>query len=351
MQISFQVLLEPATAFDAVLDELQLSLDQMGMALERGPGGQAPENGARAARICTWNPPHEVILEWAGESWQNARATRLALRFEAAEGGTRVVLEQDGPGPLPGDDAREAAAWMAAQILAPAIAAASPERAGDWLTDRRARRPSGPQARDTYRNPLYHRPNFLANLDVLRLGSKDDLVEIGCGGGAFLHDALESGCRAAAIDHSADMVRTARELNRESIAAGRLEIRQGDAASLPFPSGRFTCAVMTGVFGFLQDPVAALSEIVRVLAPAGQLVLYTGSGALRGTPAAPEPIASRLHFYEDEELEKLALRAGFSSARVEHPDFEGYAREAGVPDDAIPLFRDRESGQLLVAHK
>src|SRR5208283_1045170 len=116
----------------------------------------------------------------------------------------------------------------------------------DWITDRRARRPSGPQSRATYRDPLYHRPNFKAILAVLKLRPDDYLLEVGCGGGAFLHDALQSGCKAAAIDHSPDMVRLAREINHEAIQKGRLEIREGDAGSLPYSDAIFTCAVMTG---------------------------------------------------------------------------------------------------------
>jgi len=42
-------------------------------------------------------------------------------------------------------------------------------------------------------------------------------------------------------------------------------------------------------------------------------VLFTGTKALVGTPAAPEPVASRLHFYEDNELIELAHKAGFGT--------------------------------------
>jgi SAM-dependent methyltransferase len=227
----------------------------------------------------------------------------------------------------------------------------SPSRFGDWITDRRARRPSGPEARTTYRDPIYHRPNFKAILAVLGLQRDDYLLEVGCGGGAFLHDALSSGCRAAAIDHSADMVRLAREVNREAVQQGRLEIRQGDAACLPYPDGTFTCAVMTGVFGFISEPVRVLAEIRRVLAPGKRLVLFTGGKELRGTPAAPEPMASRLQFYEDHELIELARKAGFGEAHLEHPDFEPLAREAGVPEEALELFKGSGGGQLLVARK
>jgi SAM-dependent methyltransferase len=224
----------------------------------------------------------------------------------------------------------------------------APTRLGDWITDRRARCPSGPQARAFYRDPLYHRPNFKAILKVLGLRHDDYLLEVGCGGGAFLEDALRSGCKAAAIDHSSDMVRLAREVNREAINQNRLEIREGEADSLPYPDGTFTCAVMTGVFNFMPDPLKALSEIQRVLASGGRLVLFTGSEELRGTPAAPEPMASRLHFYDDQELEGLARKAGFDEAIVERPDFEPFAREVGIPEEFLGLFKGR-MGQLLLA--
>jgi ubiquinone/menaquinone biosynthesis C-methylase UbiE len=107
---------------------------------------------------------------------------------------------------------------------------------------------------------------------------------------------------------------------------------------------------MTGVFGFLPNPVTALSEIHRVLKPGGRLVAFMGSKELRGTPAAPEPIASRLSFYEDSELEQLARQAGFRTVRVERPDLKDYASQSGVPSEAIPLFSGR-SGQLLIAQK
>jgi len=222
---------------------------------------------------------------------------------------------------------------------------------GDWITDRRARCPSGRQARATYRDPLYHRPNFRAILEVLDLRPDDYICEVGCGGGAFLEEALRSGCKAAAIDHSSEMVNVARDVNQASIREKKLEIRQGTADSLPYPDGTFSCAVMTGVLGFISDPLKAFSEVRRVLAQGGRFVVFTGSKELRGTPAAPAPMASRLHFYEDRELEELARKAGFKEAHLKYPDFEQFARDAGVPEEHIGLFKGRGCGQLLVARK
>lgn len=351
VRTSVDLKLDPASAFEAVTEELSTALLRAGMRFEPGIAGRVLQGEAEVGRVARWQPPACISIEWHGANWEPAKVSSMELRFEPIEGGTRVTLENPAWGGVLGDEGQELAGWFAGEAAAPLLAAMSPGRFGDWITDRRARRPSGRQSRDFYRDPLYHRPNFKVILATLNLKPQDYLVEVGCGGGAFLHDALKSGCRAAAIDHSSEMVEVARQANREAIAQNRLEIHEGDAGSLPFPSNRFTCAVMTGVFAFIADPLQALGEIQRVLAPGGRLALFTGTDALRGTPAAPEPAASRLHFYKEKELVEFARKAGFSEARVEQPDFESVAREVGIPEEHMELFKCRAGSQLLLAWK
>ncbi len=351
VRVSVDLRLDRSSAFEALIEELTTALARRGMQLQPGVDGRVMEGIVEVGRVVRWQPPEEVVIEWHAADWQPAEVTSLGLRFEPFEDGTRVTLENRGWGNLLGDQGSELAGWFASEVAAPVLSAMGPRRLGDWITDRRARRPSGPQGRAIYRDPLYHRPNFKAILAVLGLRPDDNLLEVGCGGGAFLQDALKSGCKAAAIDHSSDMVRVAREVNHAAIQQNRLEIREADASSLPYPDGIFSGAVMTGVFGFITNPLQALSEIRRVLAPGGRLVLFTGSKELRGTPAAPEPVASRLYFYEDHELEELARQAGFSEAHFERPDFEPLARAAGIPEEHLALFKGRGGGQLLIARK
>jgi ubiquinone/menaquinone biosynthesis C-methylase UbiE len=190
-------------------------------------------------------------------------------------------------------------------------------------------------------------------LAELALTRDDFLLDVGCGGGAFLRMALGSGCRAAAIDHSPDMVRLARETNRYAVATGRLEVREADASSLPFPDATFSCAAMTGVLGFLPDPVRAFAEIRRVLKSGGRFVALGADPELKGTPAAPEPIASRLSFYDSAQLEELGRQAGFEQVTVVRRDLEPYARDAGVPKEHLPLFAAGPGGgaRFLIACK
>lgn len=191
----------------------------------------------------------------------------------------------------------------------------------DWLTDRVARRPSGAWAREVYGGEDVHDFARRAILGALVLGPGDHLLEIGCGGGLLLRDALATGASATGLDHSAAMVELARE------RAPGAEVVLAKAERLPFANDTFTAAAMSIVFFFLDDPVGVLRECRRVLRSRGRLALYTTGPELRGTPAAPEPIASLGHFYSRHELVELARRAALRDVAV----------------------RDDNGGQLLTA--
>jgi len=331
------VALEPAAAFGVFVDELPRSLAGLGIELELAPEGRAREGDVEVGSITAWEPGERIALEWRPATWEPEELTEVVLTFEATDSGTHVTIEQRGWGRMLGG-ADEILGWFTGQVAAPLLRITSPTAFGDWLTDRRARRPSGGQARTVYREPLFHRPNFAVLLELLDLEPEDLLLEVGCGGGAFMYDALRSGCRAAAIDHSPDMVRLARDINAGAIVDGRLEVLEASADRLPFPDEMFTCATMTGVLGFLPDPVVALAEIRRVLVDGGRVVLLGSDPSWRGTPAAPEPMASRLRFYDDDELVRIGQDAAFTDVRVERRDLEPAAREAGIPEEFVPLF-------------
>jgi SAM-dependent methyltransferase len=283
-------------------------------------------------------------LEWREADWQPDAVSELELRRE----GKLIVVQLRGFGGSFWDEG-EVLGWFADAVAASVLEAASPPALGDWLTDRAARRPSGAAQRAGYRDPSHHRPSFGAVLEALRLGRDDVLLEIGSGGGAFLEQALRSGCRAKAVDHSAEMVRVARELNAAAVDEGRLEIVQGAAEALPFADDSCTCAAMMQVF-FFVEPEPVLRECRRVVREGGTLAVFTVSEDAKGSPAAPEPMASRGRFYTDEQLVELARAAGFADATVEHPDLERHAREAGLPDDIVAFFTGaNEMSQLLVA--
>ena len=193
------------------------------------------------------------------------------------------------------------------------------ERVREWridrMTDRVARRPHGRAARATYGAPDAHSFAWEPVLDALQLTQGDTLLDVGCGGGVFINRALETGCTAVGVDHSREMVRLARK-----ITAGRARIVEGSADDLPFGDGEFTAISSLIAFFFFPDPVAALREFRRVLSPErGRMAIYTTAPEMKGTPAAPYPLATRGHFYEDDELAGLAREAALSAVEVRRP--------------------------------
>ena len=183
-----------------------------------------------------------------------------------------------------------------------------------WLTDRVARRPAGRRARKIYGADDVHDFARRAILDALALRPEDRLLEIGCGGGLLLRDALALAVSATGIDHSEEMVSLARE------RAPGAEVVLGSAEQLPFEDASFAAVAMSVVFFFLPDPLAVLRECRRVLRAGGRVAVYTTAPELRGTPAAPEPVASHGHFYADEELTVLAHQAGLANIVVANDD-------------------------------
>jgi SAM-dependent methyltransferase len=185
----------------------------------------------------------------------------------------------------------------------------------DRMTDRVARRPHGRAARKTYGAGDVHSFAWDPVLDALQLTPEDQLLDVGCGGGVFLRRALETGCGAVGVDHSHDMVQLARR-----ITAGRAPIVHASADGLPFERDSFTAISCIVAFFFFPDPAAALREFRRVLdGERGRIAVYTTAPELKGTPAAPYPLATRGHFYEDDELTAHAGGAGFREVEVRRP--------------------------------
>jgi SAM-dependent methyltransferase len=170
-----------------------------------------------------------------------------------------------------------------------------------------ARRPWGRAARRTYGSPTSHDFLWPQLLEALQLEPDDRLLDVGCGGGAFMRHVRETvGCKVAGVDHSRAMVRLA-----GPYAA------LGDAQALPFESGYFTAVSSIQAFMFIPDQLQALREMRRVLDPArGRVALWTASPEAAGTPAAPGPVASRAQLRTDEELLALVRAAGFAGAEL-----------------------------------
>jgi SAM-dependent methyltransferase len=102
---------------------------------------------------------------------------------------------------------------------------------------------------------------------VLRHRTRGRLLDVGCATGHFLAEMRQyPGWEVTGVEPSASAAEFARQ-------AYGISVHQSDLASARFPSGSFDVVTLWDVFEHLYDPLAILTEISRILIPAGVLIL------------------------------------------------------------------------------
>ena len=98
------------------------------------------------------------------------------------------------------------------------------------------------------------------------------VLDVGCGRGddvIALAKIVGPNGRVAGVDQSAVMLAAARAAAHDAGVA--VELVEADAASLPFPDESFDACRIDRTLEHLQDPAAALRELVRVCRRAGRV--------------------------------------------------------------------------------
>jgi SAM-dependent methyltransferase len=158
-------------------------------------------------------------------------------------------------------------------------------------------------------------------LELLNIQPSDHLLELGFAHGRTLERAakLVPEGFVAGVDPSERMLRLASRRNREAIAVGRMELKPGSSAALPFPDARFDKAYSVHTIYFWNNPAADLREIRRVLKPGGRLALGYGSRDDEATAARVPPSTHTL--YTDAEVGEFLAGAGFGELQFTQKSF------------------------------
>ena len=100
------------------------------------------------------------------------------------------------------------------------------------------------------------------------------ILDVGCGPGFLSRELLdEVGAEGGVVgvDSSAEMLTLA---ERRCQGHPNVELREGDATSLPVEDATFHGAVCVQVLEYVPDVPAALAELLRALRPGGRAVLW-----------------------------------------------------------------------------
>lgn len=113
------------------------------------------------------------------------------------------------------------------------------------------------------------------DLERLRIGTGDTLLDAGCGEGRHCFGALERGARVLGLDLDRASLRAAAGgLRGRAEELGTLGVMlQGDAFALPFPDESFDKVICAEVMEHVHDFSAAARELARVTKPGGRLAI------------------------------------------------------------------------------
>jgi SAM-dependent methyltransferase len=144
----------------------------------------------------------------------------------------------------------------------------------------------------------------------------DRALDLGAGDGAFTAALAEAGAHAIGAEVAEAAVRRARE--RHPWLDFRLVPIDGP---LPFADHEFDVVWSSEVIEHVADTARWMSEVRRVLAPGGRLLLTTPSHgrlrlALGGIGRFSEPLGDHLHLYSRGSLRRLLSEFDFEDVQV-----------------------------------
>ena len=166
-------------------------------------------------------------------------------------------------------------------------------------------------------------------VDAARLAERERVLDLACGTGVVTRIAAQrvgSEGRVTGIDLNAGMISVARSLPAPD--GGPVEWLEGSALAIPLPDASVDVVLCQQGLQFFLDKALALREMRRVLDRGGRLALSVwsstgvynsavGKALVRfvGEDTAARFCASR-NVPAKEELERLAVAAGFSDVNV-----------------------------------
>ena len=193
--------------------------------------------------------------------------------------------------------------------------------------------------------------------DRLGLRPGDRVLDVGAGFGRHAFEVARRGGLVVALDYAADEVDMTRATIGAMIADGEIPedrfvgVLRGDATSLPFDDASFDVVITSEVLEHVQDDVAAIAEMTRVLKPGGAFAATVPSWLpekinwmLSDEYHAPKSVGGHVRIYSATEL-KAKLRAaglrltGTHHAHALHSPYWWLKCAVGVNDDDHPLVR------------
>ncbi len=167
-------------------------------------------------------------------------------------------------------------------------------------------------------------------LSNIKLRADMKILDVGCGGGANINSfaKIVTNGKVFGIDYSPTSVEVSKEVNKEYLHEGRVEIHHGSVSALPFDENMFDLVSGFEAYYFWPDLINDLKEIYRVLKINGTLLLinegYKCENKKKRKIVENWAKLGKFKIHSPEEYKDFLARAGFLDIQIFEQKEQGW---------------------------
>lgn len=161
-----------------------------------------------------------------------------------------------------------------------------------------------------------HTPVSLWGLKHLDINPDDIILDVGCGGGININRMSKKAKKVYGVDYSIESVKLSREVNRQEISDGKVEVVKGDVQNLPFDDESFDIVTAFETVYFWPNIEKCFGEVKRVLKPGGIFLIGLESNGSDNMIMKLSEKFIDMIVYNDEELTEFLKNNDYTKITV-----------------------------------
>lgn len=172
--------------------------------------------------------------------------------------------------------------------------------------------------------------------DFLDIKEDDNILDIGCGGGAALNrlsQKITTG-HLTGVDYSSVSVEMSKKHNEENIKNGKMDILEASVEELPFENDKFDKIITVESFYFWPNPKENIKEVFRVLKKNGTFLLILAVYKHDKMVDESKEVIKTYDLFAPtkEEFEEIFENAGFTNVKIHTIEDEDWICIEGSKD-------------------